>query len=284
MRRLEGKVAVITGGSSGIGAATVRLFVAEGARVVIADILDDPGHALARELENRAIFQHTNVFLEDEIQAAINLAVEKFGKLDCMFNNAGITGVGGPIEDTDTEGFDVTVAVLFRSVMLGMKHAARIMIPQGSGSIISTASVAGHKTGFAGHTYSACKAAVIHLTRSVAMQLGEFGIRVNCVCPGGIATPLFGHGFGMSQEAAEKTVEPIKDVFKKIQAIPRAGLPEDVARGVLFLASEDSVFVNGEALQVDGGIGRGFVDRSEKGGQIEELIKALGFDPGMFLK
>lgn len=279
MGRLDGKVAVITGGSSGIGAATVRLFAREGARIVIADILDDYGQALAEEIGDNAVYKHTNVVIEDDIQAAVNLAVEKFGKLDCMFNNAGIGGVSGPVQDTDMNGFDITVAVLFRSVMLGMKHAARVMIPQGFGNIVSTASIAGHKTGFAGHTYSACKAAVMHLTRSVAMQLGEFGIRVNCVCPGGIATPIFARVLGMSQEQAEKTLDPIKDVFKNIQAIPRAGLPEDIARGVLFLASDDSDFINGEALQIDGGVGRGFLDTQDHGGQREGLLKALGLDP-----
>jgi len=279
MNRLKGKVAVITGGSSGIGAATARLFAQEGARLIIADILDEQGQKLAKELGGGVIYQHTNVILENEIEAAVSLAMEKFGKLDCMFNNAGVGGTGGPIEQTDTEGFDLTVAVLFRAVVLGMKHAARVMIPQGFGNIISTASVAGHKTGFGPHTYSACKAAVIHLTRSVAMQLGEFGIRVNCVCPGGIVTPLFGRALGLSQEEVEKTLEPIRSVFKNIQAIPRAGLPEDVARAVLFLASDDSDFVNGEALQVDGGIGRGFLDKSERGGQRDELLRALGLDP-----
>ncbi len=279
MGRLEGKVAVITGGSSGIGAATARLFAREGAGLVIADILDEQGQNLARELGKAAIYQHANVIVEDEIQAAVNLAVEKFGKLDCMFNNAGVGGTGGPIEETDTEGFDMTVAILFKGVMLGMKHAARVMIPQGFGNIINTASVAGHKTGFGGHTYSACKAAVIHLTRSVAMQLGEFGIRVNCVCPGGIVTPIFGRVLGLTQEEAEKTLEPIKTVFQNIQAIPRAGLPEDVAKAVLFLAGDESDFINGEALQVDGGIGRGFLDKSERGGQRDELLRALGLDP-----
>jgi NAD(P)-dependent dehydrogenase (short-subunit alcohol dehydrogenase family) len=279
MGRLEGKVAVITGGSSGIGAATARLFAREGARVVIADILDQEGQNLTRELGDRAVYHHCNVILENEVQAAVNLAVERFGKLDCMFNNAGVGGTGGPIEETDTDGFDITVAILFKGVMLGMKHAAKVMIPQGFGNIISTASVAGHKTGFGGHTYSACKAAVIHLTRSVAMQLGEFGIRVNCVCPGGIVTPIFGRVLGLTQEEAEKTLEPIKSVFKNIQAIPRAGLPEDVAKAVLFLANEESDFVNGEALQVDGGIGRGFLDKSERGGQRDELLRALGLEP-----
>jgi NAD(P)-dependent dehydrogenase (short-subunit alcohol dehydrogenase family) len=279
MGRLDGKVAVITGGSSGIGAATARLFAQEGAKLVITDILDEYGQKLANELGKDVIYQHANVILENEIETAVSLAKEKFGKLDCMFNNAGVGGISGPIEETNTEAFDLTVAVLFRSVMLGMKHAARIMLPQGFGTIISTASVAGHKTGFGPHTYSACKAAVIHLTRSVAMQLGEFGIRVNCVCPGGIATPIFARGLGFSQEEAEKTLDPIKRVFNNIQAIPRAGLPEDVAKAVLFLASDDSDFVNGEALQVDGGIGRGFLDRSERGGQRDELLRSLGLDP-----
>lgn len=279
MGRLEGKVAVITGGSSGIGAATARLFAQEGAQLVIADILDEEGQNLVRELGDSAVYRHTNVILENEVQAAVNLAVEKFGKLDCMFNNAGIGGTGGPIEETDTDGFDMTVAVLYKGVMLGMKHAAKVMIPQGFGNIVNTASVAGLKTGFGGHTYSACKAAVIHMTRSVAMQLGEFGIRVNCVCPGGIVTPIFGRVLGLSQEEAEKTLEPIKGVFKNIQAIPRAGLPEDIAKAVLFLAGDEADFINGEALQVDGGIGRGFLDKSERGGQREELLRALGLDP-----
>ncbi len=279
MGRLEGKVAVITGGSSGIGAATVRLFFQEGARVVIADILDKQGQNLAKALGSGVVYSHTNVMVEDEVQAVVNLAVTQFGKLDCMFNNAGIGGVGGPIEETNTEGFDITVATLFKGVMLGMKHAARVMLPQGYGNIISTASVAGHKTGFAGHTYSACKAAVIHLTRSVAMQLGEFGIRVNCICPGGIVTPIFGRALGLSQEEAEKTLDPIREVFKNIQAVPRAGLPEDVAKAALFLASDDSGFINGEPMQVDGGIGWGFLDKQERGGQRENLLKALGLDP-----
>lgn len=279
MGRLDGKVAVITGGSSGIGAVTVRLFVREGAKVVLADIMDEEGKKLVRELGESVLYRHTDVAEEDEVQAAVNLAVERFGKLDCMFNNAGSGGAGGPIEETDTEGFDRMVNVLFKGVLLGMKHAARVMIPQGWGTIISTASVAGHKTGFGGHAYSACKAAVIHLTRSVAMQLGEFDIRVNCVCPGVIATPIFGRSLGLSQEESEKTMEPIKEVFKNSQALPRAGLPEDVAKAVLFLASDEADFINGEALQVDGGIGRGYLDRQDRGGQREELLKALGLNP-----
>jgi NAD(P)-dependent dehydrogenase (short-subunit alcohol dehydrogenase family) len=282
MGKLEGKVVVITGGSSGIGEAAVKLFAQEGARIVIGDILDDRGQVLAEALGDGIVYQHTDVSSEKDIQALIRISMDQFGKLDCMFNNAGFAGVFGPVENTDMAAFDFTVSVLFKGVMMGMKHAARVMIPQGFGNIISTASIAGHKTGYGPHTYSACKAAVIHLTRSVAMQLGPLGIRVNCICPGGIATPIFGRLAGMSQEQAEKTIEPIKEVFKKTQAIPRSGLPEDIAKAALFLASDDAGFINGEALHVDGAVGRGFMDPQDRSGQREGLLKALGFtlDPG----
>lgn len=254
MGKLDGKVAVITGGVSGIGKATTRLFIEEGARVVIADIEDDRGRSLAEELGANAIYLHTDVSQEPDVKAAIDLASEKFGRLDCMFNNAGIGGVLGPIEETPVEGFDMTIGVHLRGVFLGMKHATPVMKRQGCGSIISTASVAGLRTGFAPHTYSAAKAAIIHLTRSVAMELGESGIRVNCICPGGIATPIFGRAFGLSLEAAEEMAESLKTSLTNLQPIKRAGLPEDIARAALWLASDDSSFVNGHALVVDGGV------------------------------
>lgn len=257
MGKLDGKVAVITGGVSGIGKATTRLFIEEGARVVIADIEDDRGRSLAEELGANAIYLHTDVSQEPDVKAAIDLASEKFGRLDCMFNNAGIGGVLGPIEETPVEGFDMTIGVHLRGVFLGMKHATPVMKRQGCGSIISTASVAGLRTGFAPHTYSAAKAAIIHLTRSVAMELGESGIRVNCICPGGIATPIFGRAFGLSLEAAEEMAESLKTSLTNLQPIKRAGLPEDIARAALWLASDDSSFVNGHALVVDGGVAGG---------------------------
>jgi NAD(P)-dependent dehydrogenase (short-subunit alcohol dehydrogenase family) len=146
------------------------------------------------------------------------------------------------------------MGVLLRGVFLGMKHATPIMKRQGSGSIISTASVAGLQAGYGPHIYSAAKAAVIHLTRSVAMELGESGVRVNCICPGGIATPIFGKALGLSAEAAEQSVETMQAMLSTFQPIRRAGLPEDVARAALWLASDDSSFVNGHALVVDGGL------------------------------
>jgi NAD(P)-dependent dehydrogenase (short-subunit alcohol dehydrogenase family) len=254
MGKLDGKVAVITGGASGIGEASVRLFVAEGARVVFGDIQDEKGERLAAELGETSLYAHCDVTQEADVKGLIDLAVEKFGRLDCLYNNAGFPGVGGPIETIPVEGFDQTIAVLLRSVFLGMKHAAPVMKAQGSGSIISTASVAGLRTGMAGHIYSTAKAGVIHLTHSVAMELGESGVRVNCICPGGIATPIFGKAAGLPVEIADQTVEFMKQVLAGSQPIKRAGLPEDVARAALWLASDDSGFVNGHELVVDGGM------------------------------
>lgn len=257
MGKLDGKVAVITGGASGIGEASVRLFVEQGASVVISDILDDLGEGLARELGANAAYFHTDVSEESQVEALVDCAIEKFGQLDCMYNNAGISGVTAPIELIPTEGFDKTMAIDLRGVFLGMKHAVRVMRPRGSGSIITTASVSGLQTGHGDHTYCAAKAAVIHLTRSVAMDAGESGIRVNCICPGWIATPILGKSVGLSQEAAEKTMENVKNVISGFQPLKRAGLPDDVAQAALWLASDDSSFVNGHAMVVDGGLANG---------------------------
>jgi NAD(P)-dependent dehydrogenase (short-subunit alcohol dehydrogenase family) len=254
MGKLDGKVAVITGGASGIGEAAVRLFVDEGCRVVIADIRDDKGARLAEGLGERAAYIHTDVSEEPHIKAALSVALTRFGRLDCLFNNAGVGGVSGSIEELSVEGYDRTMAVLLRGVYLGMKHAAPVMRTQGTGSIISTASIAGIQAGYAPHIYSAAKAAVIHLTRSVAMELGEGDVRVNCICPGVIATPLFAKAVGFPPEVADQTVETIKPALANRQPLRRPGLPEDVARAALWLASDDSSFVTGHALVVDGGL------------------------------
>ena len=252
--RLPDKVALITGGASGIGEGTVRLFAREGASVVIADIQDDQGARLAAELGARVAYVHTDVSREADVQGAVAEAVRRFGRLDCIFNNAGFGGVGGRIEAIDIAGFDQTIGVLLRGVLLGMKHAAPVMKRQGGGSIISTASVAGLTAGFGPHVYSAAKAAVIQLTKTVAMELGEHNIRVNCICPGGIATPIFGKGLGLSAEQAEAIVPLMKGVLENLQPIKRSGVPDDIANAVLWLASDDATFVNGHALVVDGGL------------------------------
>jgi NAD(P)-dependent dehydrogenase (short-subunit alcohol dehydrogenase family) len=277
MGRLNNKIAVITGAASGIGKATAKLFIKEGASVIFGDIQDELGETLAKELGPNASYLHTNVQKEADIKALINLAVENYGRLDIMYNNAGFGGVGGMIEEIPTDAFDVTMEVMFRSVFLGMKHAAPIMKKQKSGSIISTASVAGLRTGMGPHIYSSAKAAIIHLTRCVAMELGEFNIRVNCVCPGGIATAIFGRGIGLPQDKAERLAELAKVFLCNLQPIKRAGLPEDVATAVLWLASDDSTFVNGHALVVDGGFigGRLWQEDTEN---FETFAKKLGID------
>jgi len=275
MARLEGKVAVITGAASGIGRASAQLFVDEGAKVVIADVMEDRGSSLADELGDSAVFLRVDVSQEEDVKAAIDLAVERFGRLDCMFNNAGIGGAGGPIDMIPAIGFDISIAILFRSVFFGMKHSAPVMKKQGSGSIISTASVAGQRTGFAGHFYSACKAAVIHMTRTVAMELGPFGIRVNSICPGGIATSIFGRALGMDQDASEELQEKLEGIFRDGQAIRRPGRPEDIARAALWLASDDSSFVSGAAINVDGAIPDGLFSSEER---VAEFLQVLGVE------
>jgi NAD(P)-dependent dehydrogenase (short-subunit alcohol dehydrogenase family) len=222
--------------------------------VLIADLQDDRGQRLASELGARAAYAHADVSREADVQAAVDAAMGRFTRLDCIFNNAGSVGVGGRIAEVPVDGFDETLGVLLRGVFLGMKHAAPVMKRQGGGSIISTASVAGLRTGLGPHVYSAAKAAVIHLTRSVAMELGEHNIRVNCICPGGIATPIFGKGLGLSPERAEEIVPQMKGVLENLQPIKRAGVPDDIAQAALWLASDDSTFVNGHALVVDGGL------------------------------
>ena len=278
MTRLNGKVAVITGGASGIGEATVRLFVEEGAAVVIADVQDARGQDLAAELGARAVYVHADVSREGDVKAAVDVAVHRFGRLDCIFNNAGYGGVRGRIEEISVEGFDETIGVLLRGVFLGIKHAAPVMKRQGSGSIISTASVAGLRTGMGPHIYSVAKAGVIHLTHSVAMELGESGIRVNCICPGGIATPIFGKSMGVPPDRADATIPLMKGVLETLQPIKRAGMPDDIARAALWLASDESTFVNGHALVVDGGLigGRLWSDRLVRR---DALRSAMGLPP-----
>ena len=270
MGRLDGKVAIVTGGTSGIGRRTAERFVEEGASVVIAARRTAEGEGLAKALGARASFIRTDVTQEAHVEAMIAHALDRFGRLDCLFNNAGGgTGAAGGIETIPIEQYEATVAVLLRAVFLGVKHAAPVMRRQGSGSIISTGSVADLRAGYSSSMiYSAAKAAMIHLTRCVAMELGEHGVRVNTVSPGGIATAIFGKAMGMSAEQAERSAETIKLAFAAIQPIPRAGLPDDIAHAAVFLASDESTFINGHDLVVDGGVTGNFLGRLPGIGQI----------------
>jgi NAD(P)-dependent dehydrogenase (short-subunit alcohol dehydrogenase family) len=253
MGRLEGKVAVITGAASGIGRGTAIRFAGEGAAVVLADLNQDGGDSAVRECKEnggRAVFQKTDVSSGDDIKAAVDRAVREFGKLDTIFNNAGLGGAVGTIEEITFENWDRTMAILLRAVFAGMKYAVPEMRKAGGGSIISTASVAGLRGGAGPHAYSAAKAAVINLTRSVALEVGKDKIRVNCICPGGINTPLINRRVPGGEQAAAQ-------FLAHIQAIPRAGRPDDIANMALFLASDESEWVTGTAMVVDGGLTAG---------------------------
>jgi NAD(P)-dependent dehydrogenase (short-subunit alcohol dehydrogenase family) len=254
MAVLSGKIAVVTGGTSGIGARTAQLFVAEGARVVIAGRRQVEGERLARQLGTAAAFLRTDVTKEADIKAVVEHTLSRFGRLDCLFNNAGHPGQLASIADLDMDHFDTIIATHLRGVVLGMKYAAPAMIGQGSGSIINTGSIAGLRAGYSAHSYSAAKAAVIHVTRCVAAELGEKGIRVNSISPGAIVTGIFAKSAGLPDAVADRTVGSLKARFAAVQPIPRPGLPEDIAHAALYLASDASSFVNGQDLVVDGGI------------------------------
>lgn len=273
MGRLDGKVALITGGASGIGEATARLFEFEGAKVVIADIQDKRGAVLASAIG--AAYIHMDVSKESDVENGINFVIDTYRRLDCLFNNAGIAGAVASLNNETVEMFDKTMAVNLRGVFLGTKYAARVMRKQGTGSIINTSSTAAIRTGYGNHIYSASKAGVLQFTKSVAMELAEYSVRVNCVLPGFIPTPMIAIARGVPLNEADSKLLTITDAFKEVQPIKRPGSPKDIANAVLWLASDDSSFVTGQALVVDGGVtgGRMWCDYVRA---IEGLEKMLG--------
>jgi len=256
MGMLTGKIALVTGATSGIGRRTVERFVEEGAQVLFCGRRAELGATLEKALgSERCRFMKADVTQEADVARLIAGCVETWGRIDCLFNNAGGPAPQGGIESIPVDGFDAAIATLVRSVMLGMKHAAPVMVKQGAGSIINNGSVAAVRAGLSSSmVYSAAKAAVVHLSNCVAMQLGEKNVRVNCISPGGIATGIFAKAFGLPAEAADKTAEAIKAGLAKLQPIPRAGITDDIANAAVFLASDQSSFVNGHNLVVDGGL------------------------------
>jgi NAD(P)-dependent dehydrogenase (short-subunit alcohol dehydrogenase family) len=252
--KLEGKVALITGGCSGIGLGTVELFLAEGAQVVCADLQDEKGAILEQRFPGRLAYAHCDVTLEADIAAATARAKSEFGGLDVLFNNAGAGGALGGVAEVTLEGWDRTFALLVRGPALGMRHALPLMLERGKGSIINTASIAGLQAGWGPLAYSAAKAAVVHMSRCAAAELSPQGIRVNAICPGLIATSIFGAVLGLPVAAADQMAARVAENASIAQPVKKPGLPEDIARAALYLASDDAAFVTGTHLVVDGGI------------------------------
>jgi NAD(P)-dependent dehydrogenase (short-subunit alcohol dehydrogenase family) len=273
---LDGKVAIITGATSGIGARTAELFVEEGARVLFTGRRKPEGEALAKRLGEAARFEQADATVEADWKRVLDQTLASFGRLDCLFNNAGGPAPTGGIAAIPVEGFDAAMALLVRSVMLGMKHAAPVMMRQRSGSIVNNGSIAAHRAGYSSSmVYAAAKAAVNHLSRSVAMELGEHNVRVNSVSPGLIATGIMPKALGMEAGKADKLVAELAPRYAKMQPIPRAGAPEDIAQCVLWLASERSSFVNGTDIVVDGGMIGGRMYSPQQEG-LKQMKAALG--------
>jgi NAD(P)-dependent dehydrogenase (short-subunit alcohol dehydrogenase family) len=243
--RLDGKVAVVTGGASGIGAATCRRFVAEGARVVVADVNDDAGESFAKTLGAAALFQHTDVASLHDVEAAVALAVERFGGLDVMHNNAAWSG-GGYTHTIDPAAWDQSLQIMLTGVFYGMKAAIPAMLARGGGSIVCTASIEGIVAEIMAAPYNTAKAGMINLSRTVAIEYGRKNIRSNCICPGVVDTPMA----ALLLSIAPKS----RAAVEAEHAIGRLIRPEEIANVALFLASDESSAITGAAIVVDGGL------------------------------
>jgi NAD(P)-dependent dehydrogenase (short-subunit alcohol dehydrogenase family) len=260
------KTLLVTGGASGIGAACGRVFAAAGYRVMLADIQDEKGLNLAAALGGDARYIHLDVGVEADFAHAIDQCISQWGRLDCVINNAAIVGVMGPIAAISQAEWDHAYTIIQRSVFFGTKHAARVMQPRKAGAIINIASAAAFVAGFSPHAYATAKAAVKHFTHSTALELIEDGIRVNCICPGNIATPIH---TGVTDDRWLKRIEKIELAQQDDQPVPRFGQPEEVAGAALWLASDASVYVVGHALTVDGGLLAGRAWRKQPAHQRE---------------
>jgi NAD(P)-dependent dehydrogenase (short-subunit alcohol dehydrogenase family) len=254
MGQLDGKVAIVTGATSGIGEKIAERFVDEGAIVVGAGRREAEGQALQTRCGDSLSFIRTDVSDESSVRAMIEHATSRFGRLDCLINNAGSgSGMVSITEVTDedfTSVFDTNV----RGTMFGMKHAVPVMLAQGTGSIINISSVAGQRAGLSGHIYSASKAAIAHLSRSVASEVSSKGVRVNAIAPGGIVTGIFAKSAGLDGAKAERVLDDISELFADLQPVPRPCVTEDIAQAAVFLASDASSFITGQDLAVDGGL------------------------------
>jgi len=248
MARLEGRVAFVTGGSGGIGSATLRRFVEEGAAVVCADVNEDEGRRIVDELVKaggQALFSRCDVSELAQLQASMEETISAFGRVDILFNNAA-TSTGGYVADLDPEGWDRSLRVMLTAAMYGMKVAIPHMLEQGGGSIISTSSIYGHVSSPGNAPYATAKAGLINLTRTAALEYGRKGIRVNAICPGAVETPMLDAVVRLGLKSHEAIAE--------MHALGRTIRPEEIANLVLFLASDESSAITGQSIVIDGGL------------------------------
>ena len=257
-QRLQGKVAVITGAASGIGAATARRFKDEGCALILGDIQSDLGHDLADALGDRVFFEHCNVTLEADVKKLVDRALSAFGQLDIMFNNAGIVGAKGPIDQTPADEWRITTDILINGVFYGVKHAAAVMKQQRSGSIINMSSVAGVMGGLAPHAYTTAKHAVIGLTTSASAELCQHNVRVNAIAPFSMATPMVADAHLQDHHATD---EVAKTLAANSPLPGRAGTALDVANAALWLGSDESGYTSGLTLTTDAGVTTGSIVR-----------------------
>ena len=273
--RLEGKVAVITGAASGIGAATAKTYVDHGARVVLGDIQDEAGEGMAAALggASRAIFRHCNVTSEAEVEALVETAIAEFGQIDIMFNCAGIVGALGPMSTTPAEEWKLTIDIMINGVFYGMKHASRYMKEAGSGSIISMSSTAGVMGGLGPHAYAAAKHAVVGMTKNLAAEVGGYGVRVNCIAPAGMATPMVADVMTGDHQNLEETIATLA-ALSPLKG--RAGLAQDVANAALWLASDESGYTSGLTLTVDAGATTGSTAEPPAFAEYAPMVREAG--------
>lgn len=266
--RMDGKIAIITGGSSGIGAATAEMFVEQGARVMIAARGEDAGNSIVSKLKGNAAFVRTDVTVEKDIKAMVDATMDRWGRVDCLVNNACSGLPRTAIEEYSAQSFSSQIMLVLGSVFVCMKYAVPVMKKQQGGSIINIASTAGMTHDGASTVYGAGKAALIHATRLWALEVAEHGIRVNCISPGGIITPIFLGGHDKHDDAETKRLlEKLESFYVDSTPLGRAGRPEDIAGAAVFLASDESGYVTGQNLAVEGGrhtLGRSVAEYRER--------------------